>query len=385
MSFRSLECVARRSIRLCLLAVLTLGTGFAPAAADSLYDVAKVSVDTTAKNAVAARATGMAEAQQRALKILLGRIVPLSVQGQLPTFTQEEVEGTVIGVAVRKEQTSTTRYVAVLDVRFNPYAVKQLLADYAIPVAEDQAPAISLLPVMLAGDSITGEGDEGWYAAWDGLDLSHSVTPLTLQRPRADLDAGTVKAALAGDKNAFAALQSAYGYGGLVIAAGEIQDGKFRTRLAGEDAVGAVTSDATVPAGGNAAQAARTAAAAAHAVLENRWQTMQQGAALPPGAAYEEDAAIPGAEAERPAAAPGEVPRNVVALVEFNGLKDWQEIRSRLTQIAGLQALEVNTLSARGASVTFDFAGSLNSLQAVLAQNGFALHERDGTFVVRSQ
>ncbi|ODR94785.1 hypothetical protein AUC69_02915 [Methyloceanibacter superfactus] len=72
-------------------------------------------------------------------------------------------------------------------------------------------------------------------------------------------------------------------------------------------------------------------------------------------------------------------------LVEFSGLRDWQQIRSRLTQIAGLQALEVNSLSARGASVTFDFAGSLDRLQAALGQNGFALEDRNGMFVVRSQ
>jgi hypothetical protein len=56
-----------------------------------------------------------------------------------------------------------------------------------------------------------------------------------------------------------------------------------------------------------------------------------------------------------------------------------------LTQIAGLQALEVNALSARAASVTFDFAGPLDRLQAALGQNGFALDERNGTLVLRSQ
>ncbi len=84
-------------------------------------------------------------------------------------------------------------------------------------------------------------------------------------------------------------------------------------------------------------------------------------------------------------ASPREVPRNVVALVEFSGLRDWQEIRSRLTRIAGLNTLEVNSMSARAAAVTFDFAGSLDSLQAALGQNGFALDERNGTLVLRSQ
>jgi hypothetical protein len=105
---------------------------------------------------------------------------------------------------------------------------------------------------------------------------------------------------------------------------------------------------------------------------------------VPTEAVYEEGVAPqPGSEEEP--GGPAEVPRNVVALVEFSGLRDWQQIRTRLTQIAGLQALEVNSMSARTASITFDFAGSLDRLEVALGQNGFALDERDGTFVLRSQ
>jgi hypothetical protein len=80
-----------------------------------------------------------------------------------------------------------------------------------------------------------------------------------------------------------------------------------------------------------------------------------------------------------------EVPRNVEATVQFTGLKDWQEIRARLMQVAGIQGLEVNALSARAASITFDYAGSLGKLQTELGQSGFAFDEKDGTFVLRSK
>lgn len=277
MRFRRL---APFSPKLSLFVLLAAGFGAiaSEAAADSLYDVAKVSVDTTAKNAVAARTNGMAEAEMRAMKILIGRLVPLSVQPQLPEFSLEEVQGVVIGVAVRKEQTSATRYVALLDVKFNPSSVRGLFADYAIPLSEDRAASISIRPVMLAADSVSDGADVGWRKAWEGLDLANSVTPADLVRPRADLDAGTVRAALLGDPDAYASLRSAYGYGGLVIAAGEVTNGKLRTQLAGEDAVGAVTFDRTYP-----ANAPGTAASAAFAALEHRWKTVQEGGILPPG------------------------------------------------------------------------------------------------------
>jgi uncharacterized protein DUF2066 len=386
MSFRRLERLARRLSLFALVGLAGLGSVVGDvAAADSLYDVAKVSVDTTAKDAVAARNTGMAQAEMRAMNILLERLVSQSVREQLPAFSHEEIEDLVSGVAVRKEQTSTTRYIATLDVRFNEYAVKQFLADNAIPFSEERAPSISILPLMLAGDSVTSEGDVGWRQAWEGLDLSHSVTPGTILRPRPDLAAATVKAALSGDADALAAMQSAYGYGGLVLAVGELKGDSLTTQLVGEDGAGAINVSLSEAVGGNAKLAAEKVAAASLATLETRWKMTRSGGEVPgvPAEATYEESPVPGAE-EAPGA-PAEVPRNVVVLVEFSGLRDWQQIRSRLTQIAGLQALEVNSLSARGASVTFDFAGSLDRLQAALGQNGFALEDRNGMFVVRSQ
>ena len=65
-------------VALPLLAMPALAAG--AQAADSLYEVAKISVDVTAKDAVAARDEGMAEAQMRAVKIVLQRLLPLSAQ-----------------------------------------------------------------------------------------------------------------------------------------------------------------------------------------------------------------------------------------------------------------------------------------------------------------
>ena len=125
--------------------------GGAARAADSLYDVAKLSVDISAEDAVAARTTGMAEAQMRAVRVLLQRLVPLSAQEQLPELSQEDVEGLVDGVSIRKEENSTTRYLATLDVSVSERAIKQLLQDQGLPFSEERAPSISILPLVIAG------------------------------------------------------------------------------------------------------------------------------------------------------------------------------------------------------------------------------------------
>ena len=353
-------------------------------AADSLYDVAKLSVDVTAQDAVAARETGMAEAELRAVKIVMQRLVPSNAQELLPELSQEDAVGLVNGVAIRKEQNSSTRYIGTLDVSVNEQAVKQLLQEQGIPYSEERAAPISILPLVIAGDSVKSEGAEGWRQAWEDLDLSHSMTPATILRPRQDLDVASVKAVLGGDAQALVAMQGDYGYGPLVIAVGEAADGTFVTRLAGADSVGVINLGRSDPLGGDAGATAREAAATAFAIIENRWKLSQSGESPPTEVNYAPEAK-PAPGSAGGASPPAEVPRNVVAQVEFSGLKDWQDIRGRLMKVTGIQALEVNSLSARAASITFDYAGSLGRLQKELGQNGFAFDDREGTFVLRSR
>ena len=361
----------------------TVVSGGAAKAADSLYDVAKISVDITAQDAVAARDRGMAEAEARAVKIVLQRLLPVGVDADLPGLAKEEIAGLVNGVSIRKEQNSTTRYIAMLDISVNEQAIKQLLQDYSLPFSEERAEAISILPLMIAGGAVASEGEEGWRQAWENLDLSHSITPATVLRPRQGLALETVNAVLAGDADALLKMQEEYG-SPLVIAVGEIAGGTFVTRLAGADGVGAITFEQSDPLGGDPKARAREAAAIAFGIIENRWKTTASGGAPQTEANYQPGSgAAPGVDGQHQPQ--GEVPRNVVAQVEFSGLKEWQEIRGRLTQLAGIQGLEVNSLSARGASITFDYAGPLGRLQQELDQNGFAFGEREGIFVLRSR
>lgn len=379
-----LRCYALAAGRplLALLALIAVA-GATAEAADSLYDVAKISVDITAQDAVAARDTGMAEAEARAVKTVLQRLLPVGVDADLPGLTKEDIQGLVSGVSIRSERNSTTRYIATLDVTVNEQAIKQLLQEYKLPFSEERAPPISILPLMIAGGAVAGEGEEGWRQAFDDLDLSHSITPATVLRPRPDLALDTVKAVLAGDAEALAKMQDDYG-SPLVIAVGEIAGGAFVTRLAGADGVGAIAFEQSDPLGGDPKASAREAAAVAFGIIENRWKTTLGGGGPPAEANYDPGAgAVPDASGE--GASRGEVPRNVVAQVEFSGLKEWQEIRGRLTNVAGLQGLEVNSLSARAASITFDYAGPLGRLQQELEQNGFAFGEREGIFVLRSR
>lgn len=357
------------------------------ASAASLFNVAKVHVDCTARNAVIAREGCVKTAETRAMTVLLQRLVPLGAQVSLPEFAHQEIEGLIAGIAIRSEKASTKRYIGVLDVRFDPGAVRQFLHGRAIPFQEDQAVPITVLPVVLDGDSVDFDASAAWRAAWDRLDLENGVAPVTLVSPRPDTAAKTVRRAFGRQQDAVAALRSVYGYGGLVVALGEFwgeaAEGAFRVRLVGEDAAGDVDRVVTSPAGRPEGKAMEDAAAGlALGALERRWKQRlapEYGAApeapLPRGALYPDAARVPD----------GEVLGPVGAILEFFSVRDWQQIHFGLQQVDGLRDLAITGRSPRAASVRFAFDGSVDQLEAALAQNGIALYERDGTLVLRAR
>jgi hypothetical protein len=379
--FRELAPIFAKMSRVVLLGVSLL-VGVEAANAASIYNVAKVRVDVTAKDAVVAREKGMAEAEIQAMRILLTRLVPLSWEGRLPSFPHGEIEGLVAGVAIHSEKTSARRYIGVLDVRFYPGAVRQFLTSRSIPVVESQASPISLLPVMLKGDEIAKDDSADWRAAWDRLDLENGVAPVDLVTPRGDLDFQTVKAVLAGDDDAYAALRSAYGYGGLVIAVGGIADGPFRIQLVGEDAAGDVDAVATSEADRTDPETTYSRAAEVGlGILERRWKRRLDpnfeetaDAPLRRGSLYPDDAAAPAAETLG----------RVGAVIEFFSVRDWQQIHFGLQRVEDLRDFAVVSRLPYAAEVVFDFEGTVDQLQILLAQNGIGLYERDGTLVLRA-
>ena len=281
---------------------LALGLmGAARADEDTPYTVSKLAVDVTAKNAVAAKAKAMADAQKHGIDAVLRRVVPFSYSAKLPDLQPQQVETLVNGMAIRKEQYSTTRYIATLDVIFNEQGVKELLASLGIPTSEERAPMISILPLVIDGNKVKSL-NEPWRQAWLDLDLCHGLTPANVLQPRPELEAGMVRAVLAGDAGAFAAVQRDYGSAPLIIAVGQkVDGGSFVTRLAGTDGVGRINYGRSDKTGGTAPKAAQEAASFAYTVLENRWKATR--AAPDPVAApvnYEEGhAAASGRSATR--------------------------------------------------------------------------------------
>jgi hypothetical protein len=370
----------RAALGIAFLAFILVAGAAGAQSEDSLYTVGKLPVDVTAKNAVEAKAKALGEAQQRAFEIVLRRVAPFGASAQLEIGPQE-LEALIGGLSVRSEKYSTTRYIASLDITFSEQAVRDLLSSRGIPINDRRAPSIAILPVSLDGEKVRGPGSS-WYQAWVELDLTHGLVPATIVQPREGFDARLVNAVLSGDPSAYEEIKGAYSGQPVVIAVGQAEGGVFTIRLAGEDGVGQINYGHNLESAGGET-AAGDAAAFALSVLENRWKA-KEGDALSVTAPGTEggEGGLSGLDPDAPQ---GEPERNVIALVEFSGVRQWQEMRTRLMQVPGLQGLDVNSLSARSASITFGYAGSLGHLQKVLAENGFSFENAEDNFIIRAR
>ena len=358
-----------------LLAVaLTLATGLADkaaaAATDAVFTVANYPVEARADNAVAAKDKALADGQQAAFRSLLKRLVPVTAYARIKRLAGVKASDLVDGFKVRSERNSSTDYIASLDFTFQSKGVRDLLRREGIPFTDEQAPALTVVPVWRAAAAGSAKGEAAWANAWKGLDLEHTLTPVKLQALKKEIAPATVEALAGGDGSAIRTLVATYGSERVLLAVAEhdAAAGRLNVTLSGRDAVGAFTLrrayrvDAADPGYAN-----DLAAVISLGILEGRWKAIKSRSG---------------------AAGGGEAPAgdtDLLIAVEFRGMSEWQDISRKLGSTPGVEELEVAGLSARGARVTLRFAEGADRLAAALAQRGLSLRNADGNWVLKAQ
>ena len=370
------------AVCLLLTPICPVQLGFAA----SPYVVGNYPVDATAADAVAAKAQGMADAQKGALRYLMKRLVDVSAYRQLPQLSPAAVEAMVESVSVRSEQNSPTEYVATLDFGFRPNAIQQLLQQNGLPFLDKQAPLLTVIPVYASAPGAPGpvsqtEGQRIWRQAWIGLDLGHALTPVKLAVAGPSSTTENFLKLAAGDRSKLGVVQAESSADKLLLAiATPSPDGKKLTvALIGEDWTGALELRRAYSLYYNdMSYTAEFAAVIALGVLEGRWKKSQ---GLAGGGAADDGAPTWSTTASEGSTATLE---NVRLTAQFASLQEWQSMRSRLGQVAGLQNLNVGALSSRGAEVEVAYPGGANALQQRLAGEGLALSDAGGRLVLRA-
>lgn len=357
---------------LLLAAGLALNTGaHNPAtAAEEVFTVGNYPVEARADNAVAAKTKAMADGQQAAFRSLLKRLVPVTAYPrlrQLPPFPAGDL---VEGVKVRSERNSSTDYIASLDFSFQSKAVRDLLRREGIPFMDEQAPALTLVPLWRAEASAAPKGEAAWTNVWKGLDLEHALTPVKLQTLKTQITPGAVNALAEGDGSAIRTLVAAYGSELVLLAVAEQDTAakRLNVTLTGRDAVGAFMlrrSYRLDPA--DPGYTSELAAVVSLGIIEGRWKAIKSR-----GGGGGAAKAVSGDS-------------DLLIAVQFRGMSEWQDISRKLSATPGIEELEVAGLSARGARVTLRYADGAERLADVLAQQGLSLRNTGGNWVLGLQ
>ncbi len=347
-------------LRLSCALLLSLTAPLTSAQAQSTaYTVAKIAVNTEASDAVKAKEKAIREGSQRAFRTLLSRLVAFEAHDRLPELSAAAIDGMVESFVVREERFSSTRYIATLDFTFEAAKVRDLLNRIGLPHTDQQSPPVKLLPVA-QGERV----GEAWRAAWMALDLQHGLAPLEV--PAAG--AATLPADMEMTPRAVQTLQGRLGAPRLVLAAAALDSAgeRLRVGLRGEDAVGRFAFAQSFRVyDGDVAEAAARAASIARMALEARWRLTSL---------------------KTQGALDGPAPLESFALTAaFDSLPAWQDMRSRIASISGVQDVEVKSLFAGGAELVLSFPGGAERFAKAAAARGLTLDKSGGEWILRQR
>lgn len=324
--------------RLALVFFASLGL-IATAAAD-VYRVGGIAVDETAQNITQARDAARAQARLIAASQLIERLtLPEDRQGAAMPLDPAELARFYNSIDTDGDEKYTaTRYISVLAVNFDAEAVRNYFDAHGVPFVDGQAGLALLVPMAGQGlDPVT------WGGAWTETDDDTMLTPYVVSQESWDRPVTWPDvAAEAGARRAARA----------IVAAGYVSNGQLYVRLReltpnGQESAIAVAGPFA------SLDAARQGAVEA---LEREWKR---------------------ASVVRTT---GSTVMDVVA--DFTDLRQWVAIRRGVEASRIVSDLQVQSISTRGADLSFVFAGRPDQLAADLRSRGLQLSGSDAGWTI---
>ncbi len=172
-----------------ILVGLALLTGdFAPVYAqedrtDRLFTIRDIKVDEVASRASQARETALERAELQAYQTLIRKLAQEDGRQKLPELTRPEIQSLITAIEVVEEQSSSRRYLATLNVRFEPGLVSELLAKYSVPHVLSTGQGILVMHGHKRGlTELLWEQDETIRAARERVDWVNRIREYVFPR-----------------------------------------------------------------------------------------------------------------------------------------------------------------------------------------------------------
>lgn len=336
------------SILVGLAAVLAVAE--VSAQGSSTYTVTGVDVDVSAPDAVQARQQGLAEARRKAARTLIERVVAPDERSRVSVPADPALEGMVHGIEFVRERSAPGRYIATLNVVFQPEAVKSWLGGAGVKIAETVSRPALVIPLWKGPSGVEPLDDRNaWREAWRTLDTSGSSVPVTILRgDQIDQSAVTAEQLYVGDVAALARLNERYRAPTIVVAVveGDKENGPLTVGGLRYDAqTGARSEIARMPVAG-AAQLPE-AARQVHSRIDEQWRSV--------------------ATVRRDSQDAIEV------YVPIRALGDWVQVRQRLGGVPAVKGVTVRSLETDRADLRLEYFGTTEELQRTLATVGLSL------------
>lgn len=331
------------------LAVLMSLVFASPCLADAstdtkMFSASGIRVDVTAENAAKAREKALLDGQKRALMIVMERLTPSFVLERLPELIPDDIVNMVQDMSVSSEKTSSVRYMATLEIRFNADSVRKILKDNGLPFVRTSGKPLLILPLYKKSASaspVLWEDDNAWLRAWINRPQNSYMVPLFV--PMGELsDVRTLSAeqVVKGDLNAAKRLAARYEAQGILIVEMTRKGSVFSVQTKAMDDITA----SEIPAFGFTVSlkqnTAKTFASAVEKVvrhIEDIWKQEQM-------VQFNEIASL-------------------IAMLPVSDLKQWQLVQERLERIPSVSSFELQAARTGLLQLTIFYAESLERLQ----------------------
>jgi len=320
-----------------------------------LFTIYGIEVDVTATTAAQARRQAMADAQRQAFERLMDKLVASTAQQAVPPAGGSMLNRLVQSVDVFDERSSSTRYLARMDIAFNGDAVRGFLGDAGLAYTESRGGPFLLLPLFDTGVGLQLTGAHPWRTAMGEAEPKNRLVAYRL--PANDMKARrllTARRTALADPRDLSELADAYDMGEAVLARARRGIDPASGRAAVSYSLRTGRFLALEQSGEVIARAGETAdellIRAADAVLRRI------------DAAWKARTLIAGQDRDR-----------LDTAVPLAGLADWLAVKDRLSRVALLRDIGIEEAGLPVTHLTLDYVGSLEQLRLALEQQRLSL------------
>lgn len=327
----------------------------APAAVDTkMFSASGIKVDVTAENAAAARKEALLDGQKRALMIVMQRLTPDSVLERLPELVPDDVVNMVQDMSVSAEKTSSVRYMATLEIRFNADSVRKILKDNGLPFVRTAGKPLLILPLYkksVSASPLLFEDDNAWLRAWINRPQNSYMVPLFVPMGElSDVQTLSAEQVVAGNLNAAKKLAKRYEAQGVLIAEMTRRGSSFAVDVRAMDDVTASEIPEfsfSLQMKKNTAQTFSAAVSKIVSHIENVWKTEQM-------VQFNEISSL-------------------IAMVPVADLTQWQTIQSRLQRIPSVSSFELQAARTGVLQITVFYAEGVERLKREMQKRMLSL------------